>query len=103
MNTEQRHETVATKTAPLSTVLHEGGVELKQTLGHMAQDGKLAVGQMLEDGKSRVGELVDEGRSRAADWKGEVGAAVRARPIQSLLIALGVGSVLGLLLRGRSA
>lgn len=103
MNAPRSHENVATRTAPLSAVLHDGGVEIKQTLGHMAHDSKDAIGQMFQDGKSRVGHLVDEGQARVADWKSEISKAVRERPIQSLLIAAGVGAVLGMLLRRRSA
>jgi ElaB/YqjD/DUF883 family membrane-anchored ribosome-binding protein len=103
MNTGNSSENVATKSEPLSTILHDGGVEIKDTLGHMAHDGKDAIGQMFQDGKSRVGHLVDEGQARVGDWKSEIGKAVGERPIQSLLISAGVGAVLGMLLRWRSA
>jgi ElaB/YqjD/DUF883 family membrane-anchored ribosome-binding protein len=103
MNIGKSIENVAIKPAPLSTVLHEGAVEIKQTLGHMAHDGKDAIGQMVQDGKSRVGNLVDEGQARVGDWRSEIGKAVRERPIQSLLIVAGVGAVLGMLLRRRGA
>jgi ElaB/YqjD/DUF883 family membrane-anchored ribosome-binding protein len=103
MKTDKSSESVAIKSAPLSAVLHDGAVEIKQTLGHMAHDGKDAIGQMAHDGKSRVDHMVDAGQARVGRWKGDIGRAVGERPIQSLLIAAGVGAVLGLLLRRRSA
>jgi ElaB/YqjD/DUF883 family membrane-anchored ribosome-binding protein len=103
MNTKMSSESVATQSAPLSEVLHDGAVEIKQTLGHMTHDSKDAIGQMVKDGKSHVDHLIDTGQARVGDWKSEIGKAVVERPIQSLLIAAGVGSVLGMLLRWRSA
>lgn len=102
MNTTKSSESVATKSAPLSEVLHDGAVEIKQTLGHMAHDGKDAIGQMVKDGKSHVDHLIDAGQARAGDWKNGIGKAVGKRPIQSLLIAAGVGAVLRMLLHRRS-
>jgi ElaB/YqjD/DUF883 family membrane-anchored ribosome-binding protein len=112
MNTKKELDTAAdsagaygsaTRQAPLKSVLHDGAVEIKQTLGHMAHDGKGAIGQMVHDGKSRVGHLVDEGQARMDDWKSKLGKTVRERPIQSLLIVAGIGAVLGMLLRRRNA
>lgn len=114
MNTGKNLENVATKVAPLSSVLHDGAAEIKQTLGHMAHDGKGAIGQMVHDGKgaigqmvhdgkSRIDQLVEDGQERVGDWKTRLGTTVRERPIQSLLIVAGIGAVLGMLLRRRNA
>lgn len=103
MNTDKKPEHAASRSAPLTDVVKDGGSEIKQTLGHMAHDGKEAVGQMVDDGKSRVGDMVEEGQARVGDWTSDLGKAVRERPIQSVLIASGVGAALGMLLRGRSA
>lgn len=106
MNTSKQPGTATQPTgkpAPLQTVLHDGAVEIKQALGHMAHDGKGAIGQMVHEGRSRVADLVDEGQARVVDWKSGIDKAVRERPMQSLLIVAGIGAVLGMLLRRRSA
>ena len=46
--------------------------------------------------------LVETGKSRLSEWRGGFEDGVREKPIQSLLIAAGVGTVIGLLLARRT-
>jgi ElaB/YqjD/DUF883 family membrane-anchored ribosome-binding protein len=51
-----------------------------------APEVKAKLRRMLESGKARVGE-----------WKGGFEDGIREKPVQSVLIAAGVGAVVGLL------
>ena len=53
--------------------------------------------------KARFRQMVDAGKTRASEWKHGFEEGVRAKPIQSILIAAAVGAVVGVLLgrRGR--
>ena len=61
-------------------VLESTGAEIKSKLRHMAETGK----------------------SRLSEWESGFEAGVREKPIQSLLIAAAVGTVIGMLLGRRS-
>jgi len=51
--------------------------------------------------KGPVSRLVEAGKARAIEWKGGVQDGIRERPVQSALIAAGVGAVIGLLVGRR--
>jgi ElaB/YqjD/DUF883 family membrane-anchored ribosome-binding protein len=52
--------------------------------------------------KSRLGSMVESGKTKVGEWKGGFEDTVRERPIQSVLIAVAVGTVVGLLIGRRS-
>lgn len=52
--------------------------------------------------KSRLQHVVEAGKARASQWKGGLQDGIRERPIQSVLIAVAVGAVIGLLVGRRS-
>jgi ElaB/YqjD/DUF883 family membrane-anchored ribosome-binding protein len=66
----------------------------------MAERGE-RVGQKLDDIASEAHDLYGRGRDRALVWKDSVGHYVQDQPMKSLLIAAGVGLVLGALLSRR--
>ena len=68
-------------------------------LGSMATD---SVGEGAQRLKDRGVELLDEGKEKLARYRGQARKYVAANPMKSLLIAVGVGTVLGLMLRRRS-
>jgi len=67
------------------------------TDGPSASDGE-AAGPGLE---AKLRQLVDDGKGRATQWKGELLDGIRAKPIQSLLIATAVGALIGLIVGRR--
>jgi len=50
----------------------------------------------------RLRNAMESGKTRLTEWKGGFEDGVRARPIQSVLIATAVGAAIGLLLGRRS-
>ena len=51
--------------------------------------------------EKRVRQLVDDGKGRVTEWKDELLGSIREKPIQSILIATAVGTLLGLILGRR--
>jgi ElaB/YqjD/DUF883 family membrane-anchored ribosome-binding protein len=52
--------------------------------------------------KSKLRHAAETGRTRLSEWESGFEAGVREKPIQSLLIAAAVGTVIGLLLGRRN-
>jgi len=52
-----------------------------------------------EQGRELASEYYRQGRQQAAIWEHELEQQIREKPLQSLLIAGGIGVLLGLLLR----
>ncbi|MCA8953647.1 MAG: DUF883 family protein [Planctomycetes bacterium] len=80
--------------------------EVAQHLGDAAVDawrnGKHAVTDVVSRGSAKAGELWDSAKSEAGRLRNNTDEIIRERPLTSVLIAAGVGAVLGLLLRPRS-
>jgi ElaB/YqjD/DUF883 family membrane-anchored ribosome-binding protein len=74
-----------------------------ETLEVAGSELKAKAESMLETGKTRAGELLQRGRERAVELKGGFEEGIRAKPIQSVLIAAGVGAIVGLLVGRRSS
>ena len=79
------------------------GRSAAETLEAAASELKAQGESMLETGRSRASELLKNGRARAAEWKGGFQEGIREKPIQSVLIAAAVGTVVGLLIGRRSS
>ena len=63
------------------------------------QTGKDKAQEYLDTGKEKAQEYYDLSKAKAQEWETDVEQYIREKPIQSVLIAAGVGAVLGLLLR----
>lgn len=57
---------------------------------------------VIPEMKSKLRHMVDSGRDRVTEWKGGFEDGVRAKPIQSILIAAAVGAVIGVIIGRRS-
>lgn len=51
--------------------------------------------------KEKFQQMVDGGQNRVTEWKGDIQSGIRAKPVQSVLIAVAVGAVLGLIVGRR--
>jgi len=55
--------------------------------------------ELMTQGKEVAAEYYEEGRNQVLAWQQQLETQVRERPLQSLLMAAGVGLLLGLLRR----
>ena len=68
--------------------MQEAGKEVNQKVQEMATQGQEA-----------AAEYYQQGRERVLEWQQQLEHQVREKPIQSLLIATGIGLLFGLLRR----
>ena len=66
---------------------------------HSAAD---AVEATVPELKAKLRQMVDGTKARASEWRGGFQEGIREKPIQSVLIAAAVGTVVGLLIGRRS-
>ena len=55
--------------------------------------------ELIAQGKEVAAEYYEEGRNQVLAWQQQLETQVREKPLQSLLMAAGVGLLLGLLRR----
>jgi len=55
--------------------------------------------ELIEQGKEVATEYYEEGRNQVLEWQQQLENQVREKPLQALLMAAGVGLLLGLLRR----
>jgi len=55
--------------------------------------------ELISQGKEVAAEYYEEGRNQVLAWQQQLEYQVREKPLQSLLMAAGVGLLLGLLRR----
>ena len=70
----------------------------------MTTDVRSAAGVIQEavpELKARVRDMVDTGRNRVTEWRDEFEDGIREKPIQYVLMAAGVGAIVGLLFARR--
>lgn len=73
--------------------------QLKDQAQAYYETGKDRAQEYLETGRERAQEYYEMGRERAMEYEQQVENYIREKPLQSVLIAAGVGAVLGFLLR----
>lgn len=81
------------------------GMESRSTgeiLEFASSELKAKAGEALEKGRGRVSEMMHSGSARLGEWKGGFQEGIREKPIQSVLVAAGIGAAIGLLLGRRS-
>jgi ElaB/YqjD/DUF883 family membrane-anchored ribosome-binding protein len=91
MNNPQQQgmgESVREKTEQLRAASQEQMEHLRQNAG-----------EYYEQGRQMAGEYYEQGRQKAMEWSEDIESYVREQPIKSLMIAAGVGLVLGFLWR----
>ena len=67
--------------------------QVSQTL----RDAGTQVQEKLREVREQAGEYYEQGRQRAQEWEYGLDSYIQEKPIQSLLIAAGVGMLLGIL------
>src|SRR2546430_16980065 len=69
---------------------------------HMQETGKelrVQAQELMTQGKEVAAEYYEEGRNQVLAWQQQLENQVREKPLQSLLVAAGVGLLFGLLRR----
>ena len=77
----------------------EAGREVAQKVHQVGEDIADKAHYLGEQGKAIASEYYQQGRQQAADWERQLEQQIREKPIQSLLIAGGIGLLLGILCR----
>jgi len=73
------------------------GAAARQAASEHASTVRDAAGHLYDEGRERAGHLYDQSRQQAQRLERTVETQVRQRPMQAVLIAVGVGFILGAL------
>jgi ElaB/YqjD/DUF883 family membrane-anchored ribosome-binding protein len=77
--------------------LKDSAQQVTQNLRNIGAQARDAANEKFNDLKQQANEYYEGGRERAQEWEKTLEDYVQEKPIQSLLIAAGVGLVLGVL------
>jgi len=73
--------------------------EQREWMQDTAQEVSQKVQEMARQGQEAAAEYYQQGREQVLAWQQQIEHQVREKPIQSLLIAAGIGLLVGLLRR----
>lgn len=90
-------ESTAGDTSSTVENIREKAEEVGQTIRDMGQQARETARQKYEDLRQQAGEYYETGRQHAMEWEQSLEDYVRYQPVKSLLIAAGVGVLLGAL------
>jgi len=77
--------------------LRESAASVQENLRDMGGQVRDAAAEKYHQLKEQAGQYYEEGRQRAIEWERGLENYVQERPIKSLLIAAGVGMLIGIL------
>ena len=77
--------------------LRDSAAQVTQNLRDMGGQVRDAATEKYEQLRDQASDYYEQGRQRAQEWEQGLEQYVQEKPIQSLLIAAGVGVLLGLL------
>ena len=99
---EMQSSTRSSGTSGAQTSSRQEDHETPKRSDHMQETGKEMRDQtqeLIAQGKEMAAEYYAEGRNQVLAWQQQVEKQVREKPLQTLLMAAGVGLLLGLLRR----
>jgi len=79
--------------------LRDAATQVQQNIRDTAGQVRDAAQEKFDDLKQQASEYYDQGRERAMEWEQNLEQYVQEQPIKSLLIAAGVGMLVGFLWR----
>ncbi len=96
------------RTSDMNTGQPSAGEQMKQTASQV-QENIREMGSQVRDVatekynqlRDQAGEYYEQGRQRAMEWEQTLEEYVQEKPVQSLLMAAGVGLLLGFFWRRR--
>ena len=74
---------------------------VRDDVRELGRAAKGAAGEVYDDVKRHTGEFVDAKKQRVSEFEDQIVEYVRQKPLQSVLIAVGAGALLGFLLTRR--
>lgn len=77
--------------------LRDTASQVQQNLRDMGTQVRDAATEQYNNLRGQASEYFEEGRMRAQEWEQSIEQYVQEKPIQSILIAAGVGMLLGIL------
>jgi ElaB/YqjD/DUF883 family membrane-anchored ribosome-binding protein len=77
--------------------IKETAQHITDNLRDVGQQARDVAAEKLGNIRQQAGEYYDQGKHRAEEWEQGIEQYVQDKPIQSLLIAAGVGVLLGIL------
>jgi ElaB/YqjD/DUF883 family membrane-anchored ribosome-binding protein len=82
------------------------GEQIRQTASEVGQNIRERAGQLSGAAQEQLGQMrqtateyYEQGRERAMEWQHNLEDYVREQPLRSVLIAAGVGALIGILWR----
>lgn len=94
---DDHHEHDSSRSSRFRAQTKAMGEDLKE-LGKIGRD---VAGEKIGDARQAASDLIDQGRRRAGDLEDQLTDYVRAQPMKSLVVAVGIGALLGALLNRR--
>ena len=91
------------RTAPSATTnkLREQAGVVREDLGQLGRLARDATREKLGDAKEKASGYYDKGRIKAEQVEEQLVDQIRKKPLQSVLIAAGIGALFGLLITRR--
>jgi ElaB/YqjD/DUF883 family membrane-anchored ribosome-binding protein len=83
--------------ASASDQLKESAHQVTENLRSIGSTARDAANEKISDLKQQASDYYEQGRGQAEEWEQGLERYVQEKPIQALLIAAGVGLVLGVL------
>lgn len=77
--------------------LKQSAQQVGQDLKNLGTQARDAAGQAYGQVRDQAGEYYEQGKQKITEYQGELESYIREQPVKSLLIAAGVGLVLGIL------
>jgi ElaB/YqjD/DUF883 family membrane-anchored ribosome-binding protein len=78
--------------------LHDKAGEVKSNLQEMGSSAKQMAQEQWDGMRDSMGQYYEQGRERAMELEQSLEQRIRERPMSSLLIATGVGFLVGMML-----
>ena len=74
---------------------------VRDDIGQLGRLAKSAAREKLDEARVAAADYYEQGRKRAGEYETQVVDYVRTKPLKSILIAAGVGALLGILISRR--
>jgi ElaB/YqjD/DUF883 family membrane-anchored ribosome-binding protein len=72
---------------------------IKERASEMGQEAGQYAKEKFDQMRESAGEYYEEGREKAMQWKGNLESYIQDQPVRAVLIASGIGLLIGLLLK----